>query len=166
MIPRFAILIAAAALTGGALPAVDRSAIDASVARIYAPYRSGGSEEAAWERPVFSARTAALIAQWQKVMPADEVDNLNDGDWFCLCQDWDQEKFRHAVIARRALGKGMVEATVRLDIGFGEKRDLRMTFAREKGGWRLDDLFAAQDFPRGLKQALRETIAEDRKLAR
>ena len=153
-------------LAAAALPAADRAAIDASVARIYAPYRADGAEDAAWERPVFSARTAALIAEWQKVMPADEVDDLNDGDWFCLCQDWDQTKFRHAVIARRSLGKGRAEATVRLDIGFGEKRDLRMAFVREKQGWRLDDLFAAPDFPRGLQQALRETIAADRKLAR
>ncbi len=158
--------LSAILFTAAALPAADSRAIDAAVGRIYAPYRSDTSEDAAWERPVFSARTTALIAQWQKVMPANDVDALNDGDWFCLCQDWDQNKFRHAVVARRPLGRGLAQVTVRIDLGFGDKRDARMVFVREKGAWRLDDLFDAEGYPRGLRQALRETIAEDRKLAR
>lgn len=158
--------LAVLALAGGALPAADLASIDAFVARIYAPYRDEASAGAAWERPVFSAGTATLIARWQKVMPADEVDSLNDGDWFCLCQDWDSTRFSYRIVSRKPLSGGLVQATVRFDLGWGESREQRMVLRREGGGWRLDDMFSREGFPRGLRQALRETIAEDERLAK
>jgi hypothetical protein len=56
---------------------------------------------------------------------------------------------------------GLAEVRVRLSLGFGERRAARLVMKREANGWRLDDLVAAPDFPRGLKRKLRETIAED-----
>jgi hypothetical protein len=41
----------------------------------------------------------ALIARWKAVMPQDEVDALNDGDWLCQCQDWDGDGFRATIVS-------------------------------------------------------------------
>lgn len=151
-------------LAGAALPAADRTAIDARVREIFRPYNLPPTAGASWEYPFFSAETAALIAHWKRVMPRDEPDALNDGDWFCLCQDFDERKFRAAPGQSRLLKPDVAEVTVRIDLGFDEPRTERLIFAKEAGAWRLDDFFADPDFPRGLKQKLRDTIAEDEAL--
>lgn len=154
--------LAALLLAAAAPSAADRAALDAEITRIYRIYSTGDHDVAAWDRARFSAQTAALIARWKRVMPTDEVDDLNDGDWFCLCQDW--EGMRWAIAARRFEGPNRASATVRLTFPGGSgRREARLLFVREGGGWKLDDLFAAADFPRGLKQALRETIVADTK---
>ena len=151
-----ALLLAAAAPS-----AADLASLDAAVATIYRPYATPDGMNPMWEYPGFSARTAALIARWRRVTPSDEVDDLSDGDWFCLCQDW--LRLRATVTGREMLGPNRASLAVHVDLGEGSKRDLRMVFVREQGRWKLDDLHATRDFPRGLRHALVETIAEDTK---
>ena len=156
----------ASLLAGAALPAADSAALDARVNEMYRGYRVATPPRAAWEYPYFSADTAKLIAHWQRVMPQDELDGLNDGDWFCACQDWDNRKFRHTVLAREAGAAGTAQVRVLVNLGWGTGTRQRLVFRKERNGWRLDDMFEKDSFPRGLKQALRETIAEDEKLAK
>jgi len=151
-------------LAGAALPAADSAAIEARVKAMFRPYSLPSNAKSPWEYPIFSAETAALIAHWQRVQPKDEPDALNDGDWFCLCQDFDQKKFRAVPSPAQSVAPGVAEVRVSVDLGFDEPRAERLVFKREANGWRLDDLFADPDFPRGLKQKLRETIAEDEAL--
>jgi len=153
-------------LAGAALSAADSAAIEARVKAMFRPYSLPVNAKSPWEYPIFSAETASLIAHWKRVQPKDEPDALNDGDWFCLCQDFDRKKFGAVPAAAEPVAPGVAEVRVRVDLGFGEARNERLTFKREANGWRLDDIFAAPDFPRGLKQKLRETIAEDEALKR
>lgn len=161
-------ILATLLLAGAALPAVDQAAINARVTQIFRPYSRPTSAPmpAVWDQHVFSAETAALIAHWKRAMPRHEVDDLNDGDWFCMCQDWDDKKFKAQPTGQRVLSPGVVEVTVRVDVGFDEPRNERMLFRKEGAAWLLDDLFAADGFEHGLKQALRETIATDEALTR
>lgn len=153
-------LIAAAAV----LSPADAAAVDTAIAAIYRPYRADPSNPTAvWDRPIWSAAVRALIAQWQKVIPKDEPDSLNDGDWLCQCQDWDDGKFTARVLSRRALGPGLAEATVRVDLGFGDTRDVRLVMRREGRAWKIDEM-TSDSFPKGLRHAIRETTAADRKL--
>jgi len=146
----------------------DSAALDAQVAEIFRPYTQDMDDTAAWDRPLFSAEVTALIAHWEKVQPDDEPDALNDGDWFCQCQDWDEKKFKVTPRGRAVLPGGTAEVSVKIDLGFDDihdVRDARLIFRKEGAAWKLDDLFAPQAFPKGLKQALRDTIVEDEKLA-
>ncbi len=140
---------------------------EATITAIYAPYSEEGAGTASWEFPIYTAEVIQLIDRWLAVLPADEPDELNDGDWLCQCQDWDAKRFRAVVTGRRALRRGLVQVSVRLDLGHGERQTARFLLRREAGAWKVDNLFAA-DFPRGLKQAIRETTARDaaRKSAR
>lgn len=154
-------------LAGAAPPPAETAALEAQIAEVFRPYRDGADSRAAWDYPIWSAEVAALIAHWQRVLPEDEPDALNDGDWLCQCQDWDEKGFKTVVAARRLIGPDRAEADVKIDLGFAEVSDLRearLVFKREGGAWRLDDIFAEEAFPRGLKQALRETIREDEAL--
>jgi len=138
----------------------DRAGVEAAVAAIYRPYGQAGDPDATWDRPVWSAEVAALIGRWKKVMPEDEPDELGDGDWLCLCQDWDAEAFRARLLSSEVVRPDAARVRVQLDLGSGVTRETRLNMLRQAGQWKIDDLFAA-DFPRGLKQALRETIAKD-----
>jgi hypothetical protein len=153
-------------LAGSALPAADVAAINARVAQIFQPYSLPSGPNAVWHNRVFSAETTALIAHWLRVRPPGEVDDLNDGDWFCLCQDWDQKKFRAHPGPVSPVSLGVAEVTVRVDLGFDEPRSERLVLRKEANGWRIDDLFADPEFPHGLKQALRETIRTDEAMTR
>lgn len=159
----FASSIMALAASAAALTAADRSAIDRTVARIYRPYAIERAVAPVWERPLFTREVSALINHWQRVLPVGELDGLNDGDWLCLCQDWSARHFRVTTPGRQPTGPGAVEARLRIDLGNGQSRQARLLFRKVAQGWRIDDLFA-DDFPRGLRQALRETIAADEKL--
>jgi hypothetical protein len=152
-------------LATATLAPADAAAVNATVSAIYRPYRTADNPTAAWDYPIWSDSVAALITEWKSVMPEGEVDDLNDGDWLCLCQDWDAAKFRATVTSVRPQAAGVALAAVRIDLGFGQARSARLVLRRERGQWRIDDLFS-QDFPRGLKVALRQTIAADRKLRR
>ena len=58
--------------------------------------------------------------------------------------------------AEPAAGKAEVSATIAL--GYGETRAERFLMVKEGGAWKVDDLFS-ESFPKGLKAALREEIA-------
>lgn len=158
-------LLSAILLAASPIPATDREALDQTVAAIFAPYREADMSDAAWQRPIYSREVAALIARWEQVMPEDEVDDLNDGDWFCQCQDWEPEHFRVKVISRKAVTVDVAEIEVDIDIGRGEKRDALLSFRREEGKWMLDDLYS-EEYSDGIKDALVRTIAADGALAK
>ena len=134
---------------------------EATVAAIYAPYNGPVDASPPWDYPIYSRQLMDLIAEWRRSAPTDEPDALSDGDWLCLCQDFDRGKVVHRVHSRRRLRSGAVELAVRLDLGHDTTRNLRLLLKRENGAWRLDDLFGTPDLPRGLKQKLRETIVEN-----
>lgn len=160
--------ILVSALLAAAPPAgTDAAALDAAVADVFHPYTRDSDGKAAWDYPIWSREVTALIDHWQRVVPPDEPDALNDGDWLCQCQDWDEKGFKTIIGAPRMTGADAAEVDVKIDLGFSEARDLRearLLFRREAAAWKLDDIFAREAFPQGLKQALRETIAEDEAL--
>ncbi|HKX77061.1 MAG TPA: DUF3828 domain-containing protein [Novosphingobium sp.] len=150
-----------------AAPSADTTALDAAIAEIFRPYSSGYDNTPPWERPIFSAEATALIAHWRHVLPEDEPDRLNDGDWLCQCQDYDAKGFKTTPRIIEISSDGLASAEIGIDLGFSEVRDLRkatLILRREGGAWKLDEIVSADAFPRGLKQALRETIAEDEAL--
>ena len=152
-------------LAGAAMSAHDRAALDAMVLSMYQPYTRGGSAGAVWDQPIFSSEVTSLIAHWKRVQPKDEPDELNDGDWFCMCQDWEASKFRVNIGARRMLRRNVAQVQVGVDLGTGfERRNMRLVFNREGRSWKLDNIYARNGFERGLKVALRRTIAADEKL--
>lgn len=153
-------------LAGAALSAHDRAAVDAAVLSMYQPYSRNDSAAAVWDQPIFSSEVTALIAHWKRVQPRDEPDDLNDGDWLCMCQDWDHTKFRVTVGAHRRLRANVVQVRVAVDLGTSERRDLRLVFNREGRSWKLDNIYARHGFENGLKRALHQTIAADERLAR
>ena len=154
------LLSSALMLAATALPAADVVALDTAIAGVYRPYAKAVNETASWDYPIYSREAATLIAHWQRAALDDEPDALNDGDWLCMCQDFDAKAFRVIPRSHMPLGGDAAEVAIRIELGWNQFRDARMQFRREAGNWRLDDLYGA-DFPRGLKQKLRETIAED-----
>lgn len=160
-----ATIFAAVVLAGAALPVADQAAVDALVQRIYAPYADPAAPPGLLDAPIYSAETTALLARWKAVTPADEPDRLSDGDWFCQCQDWDQAAFRLTIAGRKPLRPGAVRVTVRFTLAPGATREARLVLVREGLDWRVDDLFS-REMPRGFKQTIRRTIAEDEALAK
>ena len=151
-------------LLAAAAPSLaERGEIETTVVGIFRSYAGPPGPVAAWDYAIYSAETTALIAQWKAVMPQDEVDALNDGDWLCQCQDWDGDAFQARIDSIEMTGPGVAEVAITLDLGFatGEsERKERLTLRREGDAWKIDEI-VAESFPKGLKQALRETIAED-----
>lgn len=149
-------ILAAVLLAAAGAPA---GTPEAAVAAIYAPYSGPASTTASWDYPIYTRQTADLIAHWRRITPQDETDELSDGDWLCLCQDFDSQAFKAEVLTRRDV-RGEARLAVRLDLGHGARRDVQMVLKREGGAWKLDDLYAAPDFPNGLRQKLQEVILE------
>jgi len=141
----------------------DRAAIEEKVVEIFQPY--GGSEEstASWDYPIYSAEVTALIARWRAVTPEGGMDGLNDGDWLCQCLDWEPHAFAVTMTSIGMVSDDVAEVELTVDLGFGGPEDTRaetLTFKREDGVWKIDEMVSLE-FPDGLKQALRETIAVD-----
>ena len=67
---------------------------------------------------------------------------------------------RSEVLSKRE-ARGKVQVAVRLDLGYGTRREAQLVLKREGASWKLDDLYAAPDFPNGLKQKLQEVILEE-----
>lgn len=154
------LLAAAAAPSAG-----DRGAIERKVVEIYRPYTTP-SPPAAWDQPIFSAATAALIGRWKEVRPEGELDGLNDGDWLCQCQDWDAGAFQATIVSVEMVDGDTAEVRLSIDLGFGGPEDVRpatLTLKREQDAWQIDEI-VAESFPAGLREALRETIAADEAL--
>lgn len=148
-------------LIAAAPPPGEQAAVGRKLATIYRPYSIEALQPAVWDRPLFTAAVRKLIAQWKQGMPEDEVDSLNGGDWLCLCQDWDPRAFRAVPFGYNQPPGGGIEVSVNIDLGNGQRRSAKFLFRREGGDWRIANLVAS-DFPRGLQQALIETIAENR----
>ncbi|MDB5725605.1 MAG: hypothetical protein JWQ16_2359 [Novosphingobium sp.] len=132
---------------------------EAAIAAIFAPYSGPTTATASWDYPIYSQQTAALIARWRAVASKDEPDALSDGDWLCLCQDFNHQAFKATILLKRA-ARGGTAVSVNLDLGGHERRSAQLVLKREAGTWKLDDIYAATDFPNGLKQKLQETILE------
>ena len=151
-------------LASAPLAAADQADIDRATEALFAPYRRTQMVEAPWERDVWSNEIAHLITHWQSVVPEDEPDALNDGDWLCQCQDWDPAGFRMKIVSHKSAGPDVAEVEVDIYLGFGEPRDAFLEFRREEGAWRLDDLYS-EPYPDGIKDGLLRTIVDDEALA-
>lgn len=156
-------------LAAAPLPAAERAALDASVERIYAPYSDPSNMTGSLDAAVYSAATTALLERWKRSTPSDEVDELSDGDWFCQCQDFDAATFRATVINRAALppdkaGRRRAQVSLRIAIGWDTVRRARLIFVKERGEWRLDDMYTPGE-TRGFKRIIRDTIAANEKQA-
>lgn len=148
-------------LAAATISPADESVLEQRVVEIFSPYAQAGNATAAWEYPIYSAELTELIAHWRRVTPTNEPDDLSDGDWLCQCQDWDESAFTATMGPKRARSDGLVAIPVTIDLGFGGPvREERLVLKREADAWQVDDL-VAEAFPDGLKQALRETIAEE-----
>ena len=133
-----------------------------AIDRIFHPYSAPPSAHAlaAWQRPIWSRETAGLIARWQQATPKGEVDDLDDGDWLCQCQDWDQKAFRLMILSRKIDPPGHAVVNVGFRLNSRDNRTARLLLSFEGGAWKLDDVFD-DDFPQGLQAALRLTTAKD-----
>jgi hypothetical protein len=161
--------IAAVLLTAGASApsAAERDSIETQVTAIYGAYRQPATGVASWDYPVYSTELTALIARWKAVVPEDEPDALNDGDWLCQCQDWNRRRFLATILMIAMNPSGTAEVDVILDLGLNARtgsRVARLVLKRERDGWKIDDI-VADGFPDGLRRALHETIAADEALA-
>ncbi len=151
-------------LASARLSASDRAALDAATIALYEPYRTETADVAVWERDIWSREVRQLIAKWQTVIPEDEPDALNDGDWLCQCQDWDAKAFRMTITKRKKVSKDRAEVAVDIVLfKDDDPRDAFLTFRREGGRWKLDEMFT-EEYSDGIKAAIRQTIAEDQAL--
>lgn len=157
-------LAATLLLASAALSASDRVALDATTRAIYAPYSREAISPPPGERDVWSREVRQLIAKWQAVIPEDEPDALNDGDWLCQCQDWDANAFRMSITKRKKVSKDQAELAVDIVLfKDADPRDAFLTFRREDGIWKLDEIYT-EEYSDGIKAALRQTITEDEAL--
>ncbi|MBU6394935.1 MAG: DUF3828 domain-containing protein [Sphingomonadales bacterium] len=148
-----------------ALAAAPAATLDAAIEAIFAPYRQPAIESgAAWERPIFTRNLRALIARWQAVTPT-EADDLSEFDWVCQCQDWDPYFFRATVISKRSLAADRIEVRVMIRLEPRTSQQAQIVLQRERGRWLIDEMFSP-DFKRGLRAAIRDTIAEDIELSK
>lgn len=159
------IAVTLAALLGGAPTQAAPPAppgLEDAVRAIYAPFGKADGEESA-PPDIWAPDVAALIRRWTEVMPKDELDGLNDFDWLCECQDWDAAAFRLTLGKPRKRAEGRFAVPVQLAIGWGDKRAATVTMQRVGDRWLVAEI-VSKSFPRGLKVALAETIAEDIRL--
>lgn len=158
------VLIASLLLASASATSGDHAALDAATRAVYAPYQGDElSEQAAWDRDIWTREIRTLVTQWQSVVPPDEPDAMNGADWLCQCQDWDSSNFRVNVRSLNEVQPDAANVAVTIELGFGATRDAVLTFRRESGRWLLDDL-RTEDYPDGIKAGLRETIREDEAL--
>ena len=164
MIRKFVLValpLAAACSAASSAPAKadESAAVDKAVTALYAPY---GQEEPNWDavrrQKNYSRETEALISKWEKGLPKDEVTELGDFDWLCECQDWDSKAFKLTIQPHGQPVDGKAEVSAKIDLGFDESRDARFLMVKEGKGWKVDDI-VSESFPKGLKVALNEAIA-------
>jgi hypothetical protein len=167
-------LLASPAIAKKPLPA-DEAALRTVIERIYAPYiipipeapedgsyapeNPAGSAMDGYEPP-YSPSLASQIARWAELMrQAEEVYLLNNFDWFCQCQDSDNQTARLVSQSYKQVGKDSIDATVKFSPGRYEGKDtgspLLFRFKRTAGVWQLDDL-KFDDFT-----TLRKGLADD-----
>jgi Protein of unknown function (DUF3828) len=156
-----ALLIGLALIAAGPPPLTKAEGISlrAAIRAIYAPYSLPSRETESIARPVYSARTRALINRWSETRPFDEVTPMAESDWFCQCQDWDPAatRLRAILITPRTANRAEAKATYM--IGWNEDRSLRFLMIREGGKWKVDDLLYDDEYV-SLTTQLRKEIAE------
>ncbi|WP_374283518.1 DUF3828 domain-containing protein [Novosphingobium sp.] len=150
--------LAAAALISASPAGPAPAQVDALLLKAYGGYKSASLDGPAdWQKPVYSAETAALIRDWQKRVD-DNLTSLSDFSWFCDCQDWDEKKFRWTRLSLRALGPNRAEVKLRVNAGWDNWSNQRLVLVRQGGRWLIDDLFS-DSVPTGIKAILREELA-------
>ncbi|WEK47589.1 MAG: DUF3828 domain-containing protein [Candidatus Andeanibacterium colombiense] len=162
MIRKLALIALPLALCAAPAFADDSTDLDAAVTALYAPY---GADAPDWDTvralKNYSAATEALIGEWDKGLPEDEVTELGDFDWLCECQDWDSSAFKLVIQPHPAPADGKAEVTAKIELGFDETRSERFLMVKEGGAWKVDDIFS-EAFPKGLRAALKAAIANPR----
>ena len=163
---RYAALLMAGALVplSGA-QAAESDDILAVAQGIYAPYVDPSKPmPPSWNYPFNSRPLADLIAEWEKGLSPDEVEELNDFDWFCQCQDSDpaNSHVEYEVQHEEGTPAGVVDVTLDLGFGDGDTRESKLLMVREGDRWALDDI-VSNAFPDGLKAALRKATAAHQK---
>jgi hypothetical protein len=154
-----------------AVQAGEKEDIIAAASIAFDPYRGTTSAmDGDWAKPIYSRATSQLIAQWEKGLSSDEVEDLNGFGWFCECQDYDEKRFKVRLTAAPVAGAGAGRAVVNaaVDLGFGQPHDarrLKLTLVKEAGRWLIDDV-TSQSFPKGVKVELRKAIAEHKAAGR
>jgi Protein of unknown function (DUF3828) len=141
------------------LSKADDNSLRAAIKAIYAPYSLPSRETESTARPVYSARTRALITRWSETRPLDEVTPMAESDWFCQCQDWDPAATRLRSILIKPRTPNRAEAKATYMIGWDEDRSLRFLMIREGGKWKVDDLLYDDEYV-SLTTQLRKEIAE------
>lgn len=161
LIPGLALLLAACATTG---PTSADAAVRAATLALYAPYQAPAEPPADWDRPIFTADTAALIAAWQAARGEGEpADGLADAGWLCECQDWDAATFAVTISRIAHLSPDAARVSLVVQPVSGSTASQTLLLRREQGHWLIEDLFAntnagAVDDSRGLRQQLREAV--------
>lgn len=156
-------------------PDQDKRAIEEAIAAIYRPYRENWDNRtlgAAYERPIYSARTTSLLQSWLNFprKTEEQKDDINfflEADYLCGCQDFDPATFNVAKATIQMAGPDKAVADVRLHIGEharlkiseGAYSEIRFVFVKEEGAWRVDDLFGGE-LAEGLRAAFTAELAE------
>jgi hypothetical protein len=110
----------------------------------YAPENAAGAAMDGYELPQ-TKTLAVLIDRWSTAMAEnEELYNLNSYDWYCQCQDNDNNTARLMKQSYVFSGKDRIDAKIVYSPGRYEGRDhgapLTFRFKREDGQWKLDDL--------------------------
>lgn len=110
----------------------------------YAPDNPLGSAMDGYELP-YSKALDAQVDIWAKLIrDSDELYILNSFDWYCQCQDNDNNSAKLVSQKFAVRGKAAIDVSVIFSPGEWEGEDhgrpLIFRFKREGGEWRLDDL--------------------------
>ena len=138
----------------------DATDLDATVAAFYAPYQrefDPRTDEADWDRPIFSAGLRQIIERWKTGFNDQEVAELQDFAWLCECQDWDQQAFEVTIAPHAAPAQDRAEIDVAVAIGWNETRQQHLSLVREGGEWLIDDI-RGESFPAGVRAGLAGAI--------
>lgn len=129
--------------------------LDEAVMAFYAPYMRvyTTGDPAVWERSIYSAGLTELIDRWEAGLVDEELNELQDFDWLCECQDYDHTTFKPTIRPHEAPVGSTATVDVDLAIGWGETRTQQLDLVVEDGEWRIDDI-RSETFPDGLKAEL------------
>lgn len=140
--------------------AQDEAAIKSIIDRVYAAYTqpypdppadgdyaadNGPGAAMDGYEPPYTASLEKLVDQWGALMQAsDELYILNSFDWYCQCQDNDNNSAKLVRYSLSLTGKDRIAANILYSPGKVDGKDsgapLIFLFKREGGAWKLDDL--------------------------
>lgn len=124
------------------------------VTRLYAGYAHKNYNPLDRLDRVFAQPLARAIREDAR-LANNEVGYL-DGDPICDCQDY--ERLTARIRAMAIPNRSTATATVHLNYGTGEARDLTLTLVRTRAGWRIADVSTKEE--PSLLQALRRSNAK------